>query len=76
MALPQPSNPREGLMRHSMCNFFCMTSRHASVQANCLRRNRCKRVKGLTVIDDRQEAEEVLDEDADALITDAEERRR
>lgn len=32
-----------GLMQHSMCNFFCMTSRHRSVQENCLKRNRCLR---------------------------------
>ena len=42
VALPFASSNRGGLMQHSMCSFFCMTSRHRSVQENCLRRNKCR----------------------------------
>ena len=51
-------------MQHSMCNFFCMTSRNRSVQESCLRRNRCK--------DDSEDDVSQVVDDLEAVIRELE----
>ena len=68
IALPfASSNHHEGLMQHSMCNFFCRTSRHRSVQETCLKRNNCLRVN--SDLDDLLEVDDRQGDDDDAVIT-------
>ena len=56
-------NREGGLMQHSMCTFFCMTSRNKSVQESCLKRNRCN---------GREDTSRGVNDDLEAVIRDLE----
>ena len=69
-------NHHGGLAQHSMCNFFCMLSRAPSVQQNCLKRNKCLRVKGLAGRDDLLQFDNRQDDELDAVVLEVGTRKR